>query len=87
MVQKLLNPHFLKSHDALLDYNLSKTNYKNYPCKFMTFFVKCLTKYEQKYLKNLDDFNRVKLSTINGIEGSDFINASFIEVKFEISIT
>ena len=29
-----------------------------------------------------DDYNRVKLKEIPGVHGSDYINASFINVKF-----
>ena len=32
-------------------------------------------------LINIDDFSRVKLTTIQGHEGSDYINASFVDVS------
>ena len=34
-----------------------------------------------------DDFSRVKLSAIEGVEGSEYINASYIDVRELVIIT
>jgi len=34
------------------------------------------------FVSNIDDFSRVKLREIPGKEGSDYINASYIDVNY-----
>ena len=42
----------------------------------------CLGESVSIHQSHLDDFNRVVLQTTAGVENSDYINASFIDVSF-----
>ena len=75
IVKDPLYPH----DDSMLPYNKKKNRFCNIiPCEFSEFFAVWLC---LMFPSPPDDQSRVKLRSLEGIEGSDYINASHVEVN------
>ena len=68
---------------AVLSHNKAHNRFKNiYPCEYTTTPDPFITYIQHICAQHVaDDKSRVCLSEIPGLEGSDYINASFIDVR------
>lgn len=73
----------LASYDvSVIPCNQKRNRFANiYPCKLLHCLFLHLRQFNPFcYRIHSDDFSRVKLKEIEGVEGSDYINASFLDV-------